>query len=201
MKICLLPGHSPKDGGSVGRFGLYGELSEYKLAKLVLGPIAETLRKAGHTVAITERAAAGGTTPSYSAAAANKTNADLAVELHFNSAGPLATGAEWLYFGRSASSQRVASAMLDKWCALTGFRNRGPLGCYKNEADAAGNGSVHRYTDRGYNAFQKSRMKFFMTEPFFASNPTECAKVAALIKSGDYARFMAEAILAGAALM
>lgn len=201
MKICLLPGHSPKDGGSAGRFGVYGTLSEYMLAKMVLPAVADELRRAGHEVVITERAAAGGTTPSYSAAAANVTRADLAVELHFNSAGATASGAEWLYFGPSVSSMRVANAMLNKWCSLTGFRNRGPLGCYENEAKAAADGSVHRYTTRGYNAFARSKMKFFMTEPFFASNPTECAKVAVLLKSGDYARFMAQAILAGAAVM
>lgn len=197
MKICLLPGHSPKDGGAVGSFGTLGTLSEYKLAQKVLPDIAAALRGMGHEVTITERAAAGGITPSYSATAANKTGADLAVELHYNSAGASSTGAEWLYYGPSDSSMRVAAAMLDKWCSLTGFRNRGPLGCFENEAKAAAKGSVHRYTTRANNAFLKSRMKFFIAEPFFASNPTECSKVAELLKSGDYARFMAQAIDAG----
>lgn len=201
MKICLLPGHSPKDGGAVGRFGVYGMLSEYQLSKWVLPAVADELRRAGHEVVITERAAAGGTTPSYSAAAANVTRADLAVELHFNSAGSTASGAEWLYFGPSASSMRVATAMLNTWCKLTGFRNRGPLGCYENEAKAASNGSVHRYTTRAYNAFQRSRMKFFIAEPFFASNPTECAKVEAMLKNGTFARAMAQSILAGVSTM
>lgn len=199
MKICLLPGHSPKDGGAVGRFGSFGTLSEYKLAQMVLPAIAEALRRKGHEVTITERAAAGGTTPSYSATAANRTGAELAVELHFNSAGVSSTGAEWLFYGPSDRNMRVAAAMLDKWCSLTGFRNRGPLGCFENEAKAAAKGSVHRYTTRAYNAFRKSRMKFFIAEPFFASNPDECAKVAELLKNGDFVRFMTQAIEAGIA--
>lgn len=192
MKICLLPGHAPSAPGTC--LSCDKTMSEHRLAGLVLPAIADHLRAKGHTVVITERAAAGGSTPSYSALAANATGADIAVELHFNSSdNHAAHGAEWVYFGPSAVSRRVASLMLEEWCLLTGFTNRGPLPSFDSKAAAGG----ARHTTNGYNAFAKSKMRFFMAEPFFGSNANDQLRALELIANGDYAAAMAAAILRG----
>lgn len=198
MKICLLPGHSPADGGSEL---VSSRVSEYRFARGYIDAVAAELRGAGHEVVITERAAAGGKTPSYSALAANTTDADVAVELHFNAAGATATGAEWLYFAPSARSSRVAAAMLAEWCRLSGLKNRGVLPCVESAAWAKAHGFGGRYDERGFAAFKKSRMPFFMAEPFFGSNPQEAAVMEKKAKSGELARWMSRAILAGLELL
>lgn len=190
VKICLLAGHSSRDGGAVTT---PGGVSEHALALRVLGGIMAELDEMGYDVEVTERERAGGTTPLYSALAANATGADVAVELHFNSADAAgAQGAEWLYYGPSSKGADAAAEMLSTWCRLTGVRSRGVLPVYGSSAGRAG-----RFTTRGWNAFLKSRMPFFMAEPFFGSNPQEASRMLAMVDTGAYARAMARAIAAG----
>lgn len=189
MKICLLAGHSSKDGGAETT---PGGMSEHALALRVLPGIREHLERMGYSVVVTERERAGGTTPMYSALAANLAGADVAVELHFNSADSAsAQGAEWLYYGPSERSGRIAKAMLDEWCRLTGLKNRGVLPVF-GETRHSG-----RFTTRGWSAFLKSRMPFFMAEPFFGSSPWDAAHALTWVHDGTYARVMAQAIAAG----
>lgn len=195
MKIALMAGHSGKDGGAVTGPKGY---SEHSLALEVIPRIKELLEEAGHTVAVTERSKAGGTTPLYSAVAANDVDADMAVELHFNSADSAsANGSEVLHYGHSSRSKKIAEAMLASWCSQSGLRSRGVLPVHSDEADARKAGHAGRYTTRGWSAFRRSDMPFFMVEPFFSSNAQETAKVLAWVKSGEYARMLSRAILAG----
>lgn len=190
IKICLLAGHSGKDGGAVTT---PGGVSEHALALRVIPGVMAELDEMGFDVAVTERERAGGTTPLYSAKAANATGADVAVELHFNSADSAsAQGAEWLYYGPSVKSADLAAAMLSEWCKLTGYKSRGVLPVY-----GSSNGRSGRFTTRGWNAFLKSRMPFFMAEPFFGSNAWEAARALTMVNTGAYARAMALAIAAG----
>lgn len=190
--IALLPGHSSKDGGAVMVDGL--KLSEYSFANKYIPQVKEILEKNGFTVVVTSREQAGGTTPSYSAKAANATGACMAVEFHFNSASASAQGAEFLYDAHNNDYKKAAQAMQDTWTRLTNIRDRGILPvCTESEANKLG---LSRYTSRGINAFTKSSMFFTMTEPFFGSNYSECDKVYGMYKSGDWAEYMAQTIIA-----
>lgn len=188
IKIALLPGHSSKDGGAEMVSGL--KLSEYNFAMKFIPEVKQHLEQMGYEVVVTRREDAGGTTPSYSAKAANATNADAAFEFHFNSAGSQATGSEYLYEACSSKYKKAASIMGSTWSKLTGIKDRGALPVCTIEEQ-------HKYkrsTSRGLNAFKKANMFFCMTEPFFSSNPKECEYVTELYKSGQWSKYMATAI-------
>ena len=191
IRIALMPGHSSSDGGAVMVSGL--KLSEYKLANLYIPEVKEKLEKKGYEVVITSREDAGGTTPIYSANAANRTNADIAIEFHFNSASSKATGSEFLYDVNRPQFKNAAKAMCFTWSKLTGLKDRGvmPVGTI---SEVQQQGESDKYTTRGINAFKKANMFFCMTEPFFSSNPDECEFVTQLIDSGKWSDYMADTI-------
>lgn len=183
MKIALLPGHARKKDGAVVCAGYYEGFGEFVLASHYLPALRDGLAERGHDVQITNRENAGGTTPSYSAKAANKTRADLALEFHFNSASSDTTGCEVLYWHKSAKGKEFAEKLSARLAKLLGVRNRG--------AKAIGESSE----DRGYHAFRVSRMPFYMIEPCFAgSNPEEARIFGTLIREGAWQRHAAEAI-------
>lgn len=186
-----MPGHSSRDGGAEMISGL--KLSEFKLANMYIPEVKDRLEKKGYEVVVTSRESAGGTTPIFSANAANSTNADIAIEFHFNSAGPTATGSEFLYDVTRPEFKNAARSMCLTWSKLTGLRDRGvmPVG---EISDVKTYGESNRYTTRGVNAFKKANMFFCMTEPFFSSNPSECDFVSELIKSGKWSEYMADTI-------
>ena len=177
MKLALLPGHARKKEGAACCAGYYKDFGEWALARVYLPSLAETLRERGLSVQLTQREDAGGTSPRYSARAANATGADIALEWHFNSAAPTTQGCEVLYWHKSANGKRFASLLSERLADLLGVPNRGakPIGADPDE--------------RGYSAFRESRMPFFMVEPCFAgSNPREAELFGNLIKSGHFAR-------------
>lgn len=182
MKIALLPGHHPGAEGASVCAGKYQAWGENKLASHYLPQVAAELRKLGHEVVITERKAAGGATPSYSAKAANATGADIALEWHFNSATPTATGCEVMYWGKSASGKQFATRLGESIAEILGVRHRGAL-------------AVPTPDNRGTAAFSDSRMPFFMVEPCFAgSNPNDARALCAAIQDGTWAPRVAAAI-------
>lgn len=183
MKIVLLPGHARKKDGAVVCAGYYEDFGEFVLASHYLPGLCVALEARGYDVVQTEREAAGGTTPSYSAKAANKTGANLALEFHFNSAASDTTGCEVLYWHKSATGKEFAEKLSARLAKLLGVRNRGakPIGGSED--------------DRGYHAFRVSRMPFYMIEPCFAgSNPEEARIFGTLIREGAWQRHAAEAI-------
>lgn len=194
-KIALLPGHSSRDGGSVCCAGVYKGLGEYGLAKqeMYLPGLVRELRRLGYEVVCTEREAAGGVTPSYSAKAANATGADLALEFHFNACGG-ATGAEVLYYGYSGPGRRFAEVLSWHVAEVVGVRDRGALPVYEPEVAKVREGR-ERCTGNGWFAFKRSVMPFFMVEPCFAgSNPDEARLLCECVRTGAWAVRMAFAI-------
>lgn len=186
MNVTLLPGHALKKEGAACCAGYYKDFGEWALARVYLPSLADELRSKGYSVQLTQREDAGGTSPRYSARAANNTNADIAIEWHFNSAAPATQGCEVLYWHKSDTGKRFASLLSERLADLLGVPNRGakPIGAAPDE--------------RGYSAFRESRMPFFMVEPCFAgSNPREAELFGDLIKSGRFAR-AAGAIVADA---
>lgn len=178
-----MPGHAHKADGAVCCAGYYDGFGEYMLARQYLPALGDALTARGHTVKLTNREQAGGTTPSYSAKAANKVGGDIALEFHFNSASSDTTGCEVLYWHKSAKGKEFAEKLSARLAKLLGVRNRGakPIGGSED--------------DRGYHAFRVSRMPFFMIEPCFAgSNPEEARIFGQLIREGAWQRHAAEAI-------
>lgn len=190
IKVALLPGHSSKDGGAEMVAGL--KLSEYDFAMKFIPQVKEKLEAAGYEVVVTSRESAGGTTPMYSARAANATEADAAFEFHFNSAGKTATGSEYLYKAGNDLYRKAAESMCKTWSAATGLKDRGAMAvCNSSDVN-----KYKRATSRGVNAFTKANMFFCMTEPFFSSNPEECIKITELFNSGKWSSYMANTIIA-----
>lgn len=187
MKIALLPGHARKKEGATCCAGYYEGFGEWALARTFLPAMAEHLRQLGYSVELTEREDAGGTSPSYSAKAANATGADLALEFHFNDYKG-AEGCEVLYYAEvdNPKGKEFAQVLSNRLALLLGVRDRGAK-------------PIKGESDRGWNAFKKSRMPFFMVEPCFAgSNPGEARAFGTLIKTGVWqsrvARIIAETI-------
>ena len=175
MKVALLAGHSRESEGAAVCAGLYKGFGENRLAHEYLPWLAAALSSRGYEAVITQRAAAGGTSPRFSAMAANAAGADVALEWHFNSAGASAGGCEVLYWGGSARGRCFAEGLAERLAAILGVRNRGAK-------------AVRCAADRGYEAFRRSRMPFFMVEPCFAgSNEEEARRFCELIKSGYFA--------------
>lgn len=189
--IALLPGHAADAEGSFVCDGVFKGWGEHRLATHYLPQLAAQLTLLGYRCTITERAAAGGTTPSYSAAAANATGADLALEFHFNSCAG-ATGAEVLYWGYNKSTGPMFASHLGSSIAeILGVRHRGALPCYEDDKKHPN----ERCTDNGWAAFNKSRMPFFMVEPCFAgSTPDDAKKLCRAIAEGKWAVTAAFAI-------
>ena len=186
-KIAMLPGHARKKEGATVCAGYYEGFGEYALARLYLPGLCRELEERGYDVVQTEREAAGGVTPSYSAQAANATGADIALEWHFNSSAG-AEGCEVLYYAEveNPKGREFAQVLSNRLALLLGVRDRGAK-------------PVRSESDRGWNAFKKSSMRFFMVEPCFAgSNPGEARAFGALIKTGTWqqrvARIVAESI-------
>lgn len=173
-KIALLPGHATAKEGSAVCAGKYKGWGEHKLALSYLPALAAELERLGYEVVITSRESAGGTSPSYSAIAANATGADIALEWHFNAATPTASGCEVMYWGKSATGRAFASQLSASLADILQVRNRGAL-------------AVPTPDNRGTEAFRRSRMPFFMIEPCFAgSNPDEAKKLCTAIAEGKW---------------
>lgn len=182
MKIAMLPGHARKKEGATVCAGYYEGFGEHALASHYLPGLCLALEERGYDVVQTQREDAGGTSPSYSAKAANATGANLALEWHFNSCEG-AEGCEVLHWHKSAKGKEFAEKLSARLAKLLGVRNRG--------AKAIG-GSTE---DRGYHAFRVSRMPFYMIEPCFAgSNEAEARAFGSLIKSGVWQREVAKII-------
>ena len=123
---------------------------------------ADLLRKEGHTVHVIDEYNGG----SYSSAICwvsdylTKLGVNVAVELHFNSAGPFAEGHEWLHWFRSTKGQRLAS------CFNHAFKQAFPNSKVRGVKPAD-------KEDRGSLFLRITRCPSVILEPFFGSNKKE----------------------------
>lgn len=181
-KIALLSGHAEKSEGANVCAGYFHGWGEWKLSNYYLPEIAEYLCFNGFEVERTNRVKGGGTNPSHAGKAANATGADIALEWHFNSAGQ-ARGCEVLYWGASEQGDQFAAKLSAKIAKILDVPNRGAK-------------AVRTPKDRGYYAFKKSVMPFFIIEPCFAgSNELEADKFCRMIKYRDWMREAARAVV------
>lgn len=180
-KIALMPGHASYAEGSKVCAGKYKDWGEHKFACLYLPRLAAELQALGYDVVCTSREEAGGSTPSYSAKAANAAGVDIALEFHFNSCGN-ATGTEVMYWGKSATGKQFATLLGESVAARLGVRHRGAK-------------YVPTPENRGTEAFRQSRMPFFMVEFCFAgSNPEEAEILCRAVAAPDWETWLAGAI-------
>lgn len=116
----------------------------------------------GHKVYIVNRYDAGGSTPSYAAAACNATLADLAIEFHFNASDSrAASGTETFYWYNSARGKIAAEMIQHAMVEVLKLPDRGIKG-------------VGRPSDNAYEFFHRTRMPAILVEPSFAaSNVTD----------------------------
>ncbi|MEG0837522.1 MAG: N-acetylmuramoyl-L-alanine amidase [Akkermansia sp.] len=163
MKIALCIGHCPQDGGAVTTDGKWSEFSFWSAH---LGAFVKALEGLGHEAVVTNRAEAGGGSPSFAAKACNETGADLAIEFHFNSADSRsATGTETLYWHKSVKGRRAAELVNDAMCEVLRLPDRGVK-------------AVCSAGDRAGNFFLKTRMPAILVEPCFAgSNVSDCDRL------------------------
>ncbi len=106
--------------------------------------------------------------------------ADAAMELHFNSAGPTATGTETLYL--KSLSRPLAEAVQDATLTTLGLRDRG----VKTPQEASGGRGTR-------NLSQMGPKPSILTEPFFGSNTADAA--AAHQRKPELAAAQAEAAI------
>jgi len=107
------------------------------------------------------------------------TNDGLAVDIHLNSSveGSIpGTGAEALYYGWLSSSKSIAKKLLDKYCEVTGYENRGVLS--EKQTRFGVNGWVHN-----------TNCWATLIECCFIDNPKDMAKLQSnygLVAKGIY---------------
>lgn len=93
-----------------------------------------------------------------------KAKASLAIELHFNSASPEATGHEWLYWHNSAIGQKIARKFDDEFSkAFPDMKKRGVKAITKK--------------DRGGKFLELTHCPALILEPFFGSSALDCSRI------------------------
>jgi N-acetylmuramoyl-L-alanine amidase len=157
--IGLCIGHSRSgDNGAVNTNGVTEQTFNSKLGCMV----ADILEKEGHKVYVVNKYGGKG----YASAMCwlsdhlAQLGVTVAVELHFNSAGPFADGHEWLHWHRSTKGQKLAS------CFNHAFKEVFP------DARVRGVKSIDA-SDRGGMFLRITRCPAAILEPFFGSNKEE----------------------------
>lgn len=112
MKIALCVGHSrfingKRDGGAVS----VGKVNEWTYNLDLAKMVSERLSR--HEVIIVSAYQGNGYTSSmrWLAGYLKEQKADVAIELHFNAAGPTARGHEWLYYHNSGKGLLLAKSL------------------------------------------------------------------------------------------
>ncbi|MBY3175365.1 hypothetical protein HFO61_07680 [Rhizobium leguminosarum] len=95
-------------------------------------------------------------------------NPTCAIELHFNSASPDATGTEMLYAPGSGEGRKMALELAEEVKVLLGLTLRHGDGTRPLQAG-----------DRGHSSVVALSVPTVLVEPFFGSNKTDCIKIAA----------------------
>lgn len=160
VAICV--GHSRAgDKGAANVLGIY----EWHFNKPLADRVAELIRDSGHMASIISRYAGNsyGTAMVDVAKQLKTICADVALELHFNSASSAsATGFEFLCWHSSKRSNALATSMQEAFQkAFPDQRDRGV--------------KLNTPVDRGSRFLQETHCPAVICEPFFGSNPKDTA--------------------------
>jgi N-acetylmuramoyl-L-alanine amidase len=177
--IALCIGHSRTINGRYdgGAFSPFLEKNERDFNLEVAALVARNLDRMGEDChIISDYKGVGYSSAMRDAASQVKDiHASLAVELHFNSASPSATGHEWLHWHSSVSGRKLAQAFHDSFAKdFPDIKSRGlkPL--------AAGS--------RGSEFVRLTHCPAIITEPFFGSNETDCSQITATRVAESYTK-------------
>lgn len=163
MKVAICVGHSRRilgklDGGAVST----GKISEHEYNSEIAGRLREKLKAFGIDSVIFDSYAGNGYTAAMRdvAAKVKAAKADVALELHFNSADPSAHGFEYLCHANSPNGKRLATIALSE---------------HAREFPASKARGVKPLTsgDRGYEFVNLTHCPAIICEPFFGSNADE----------------------------
>lgn len=165
MKVALCIGHSRKirgrlDGGAVS----VGGVSEHEFNSELAGLVQDRLTSFGVESAIFDVYRGSGYTAAATdvAAQVRKFNADISVELHFNSSDDQkSNGYEYLHWHSSKAAQRLATIFLSEH------------GRFFPKAKARGLVSIDSEQDRGGGFLKRTHCPAAILEPFFGNNPKE----------------------------
>jgi N-acetylmuramoyl-L-alanine amidase len=171
-KIYLNAGHFDKDPGFVS--GDYHEADEVKKIRDLLVPM---LQRYFEVYCVPDNLNLGDSIKWVNGKVA-KPDDGLALSIHLNAGG--GKGAETLYYGWLNSSKSIAKKLLDKYCEVTGYYNRGPISEYKTAVGS--NGWVHN-----------TNCWATLIECFFLDNPDDLNKY--LINHELIARGIYEGVL------
>lgn len=157
IAICI--GHSRGDGGAVST----GGVSEWNWNRALGQIILKDLRERGFAALLVDRYAQTGYSRAMDLLAASLASqkVTVAVELHFNSATPSATGHEWLYWHSSVPGRALAQCLDRRMGETFPEHKRRGLIPIRSEAE------------RGGGFLRKTRCPAVICEPFFGSNPQD----------------------------
>lgn len=159
MKVAICVGHSRDgDDGAESVTGIFEWAYNHTLA----GFVKEALRIRGIESEVIDHYKGNGYTAAMHDAAAQIAHygADIALELHFNSADASANGFEYLFWHNSNKGARLAASLLGAHTkAFPQFKNRGPKPIDAN--------------DRGGSFLRLTNCPAVICEPFFGSNEHE----------------------------
>jgi len=148
--VAIVIGHHPDAPGATLTVGTH-TVSEYTLWRPFAYELERTLAAVDVSAEVLERPDPD---PSSVVPRANETNADAALELHFNAAGDSrAAGAEMLHYETSDGGQRLAKALLRNTVDAIGVPRRGLLPA------------------KEYPVLRDTTMPAVICEPFFGSHP------------------------------
>lgn len=169
MKVAICVGHSRRilgrlDGGAVS----VGKVSEHAFNSEVAGHLRDKLKAYGIESTIFDRYDSNGYTSAMRDVAerARKYGADIALELHFNSASESANGYEYLCHNKSIKGKRLATIALSEHGRA-------------NPAMKARGVKLLTANDRGYEFVNLTHCPAVICEPFFGSNAKEWAAYSA----------------------
>jgi N-acetylmuramoyl-L-alanine amidase len=157
--IAICVGHSRSgDDGAVNVEGI----SEWNFNQPIAKRVCELLHEAGHDSVLIDKYEGSGYAPAmmWLTKHIKELKADVAVELHFNSAGPYANGHEFLHWFSSPKGASLAANLSESLVKF--FPNQKDRGLKSINAE-----------DRGGLFLRKTHCPAVICEPFFGSNPTE----------------------------
>ena len=183
MKVAVVVGHNSKAPGASAKSPL--SISEFKYYNKIADKMV-SLSGGGITCKRFNRVKTGGYGSEIRKvyAQVDAYNPDISIELHFNAAGPTATGTETLSSG-SSGSLALSKALQDAQLKHLGLTNRGV--------------KVKSRGDRGGLSLHIGRAPAALIEPFFGSNTKDCKAAHALGIEG-MAKMLLEGIRAYAGL-
>lgn len=183
-RIALCIGHSRKgDAGAVSTTDPV--MNEWRYNSSLAELVKEELDSAGATVEIFDdyKYISYSAAMNYIADEVERWQADVALELHFNSAHPTARGFEYLHWYKSRAGRILAKCFVDAQAdEFTWQKNRGA--------------KARRPGTRGSQFLRKTHCPALILEPFFGSNKNEWAYFSQIEYQLDLAHCYAQALRA-----